>query len=127
MMQKSTITTTALVFTFILGGMTACNHSNSSPSSQSEASPATTSQAPSTTNNPQSAERAQKRQTLRKQIEAIMTPEQLQQLQKRLQAGDKMRKALKSLDLTANQKAKIHEIFKTAHAQQNSQEQSQQE
>lgn len=126
-MQKSTITTTALIVTFVLGGITACNPSNFSPSPQSEASPANSSQAPSTTNTPPSIEHAQRQQTLRKQVEAILTPVQQQQLQKRLQEGEKMRNALKGLDLAPNQKTKIHEIFKTAHAQKNSQEQSQQE
>ena len=101
--MKKTIATTFLLVTILVGGITACNSSNSSDASQSNAS--------------QSQERTQKREAVRKQIEAVLTPEQVQQLQTKLQQGEKMRQALSSLNLTPDQKTKIQEIYKANYAQ----------
>ncbi len=58
---------------------------------------------------------------MRKQIEAILTPEQSQQLQAKLQQGSKMREAMASLNLTADQKAKIRDIMKSYRSQRSEQ------
>lgn len=44
-------------------------------------------------NKAQSPERAQRREAMRKQIETVLTPEQSQQLQTKLQQGTRMREA----------------------------------
>lgn len=62
----------------------------------------------------QSPERAQRREAMRKQIEAVLTPEQSQQLQAKLQQGVKRREAMASLNLTPEQKTKIQDIMKSA-------------
>lgn len=58
----------------------------------------------------------QKREAVRKQVEAVLTPDQVKDLEAKLQQGEKMRRAVSSLNLTPEQKTKIDEIFKTAYA-----------
>jgi hypothetical protein len=96
-----------------LGGLSACTSSPSSQASQSEGGQQNMAN-PSESNAPPTAERAQKRAEIRKQVEAVLTPEQVQQLQGKLNEGERMRKALRSLDLQADQKTKIQDIFKAA-------------
>lgn len=110
--MKQKIATTFLLSTILLAGITACNRSNSSDVPQSDTSQSNASPSP---------EQNQKRQAVRKQIEAVLTPDQLQQLQAKLQQGTKMREALSSLNLTSDQKAKIQEIYKAARAQRQNQ------
>jgi Spy/CpxP family protein refolding chaperone len=45
----------------------------------------------------------------------VLTPEQVQQLETKVKGGEKMRKALSELNLTAEQKTKIKDILKTAY------------
>jgi Spy/CpxP family protein refolding chaperone len=61
---------------------------------------------------------------MKKQIEAVLTPDQMKQLESKLQQGDKMRDAMASLNLTAEQKTKIREIYKSARAQRQGQSQT---
>jgi Spy/CpxP family protein refolding chaperone len=100
-----------------LGGLSACTSSPSSQASQSEGGQQNMAN-PSESNAPPTAERAQKRAEVRKQIEAVLTPEQVQQLQGKLNEGERMRKALRSLNLQADQKTKIQDIFKAAYPNQ---------
>jgi Spy/CpxP family protein refolding chaperone len=51
----------------------------------------------------------------------VLTPEQVQQLQAKLQQGTRMREAMASLNLTSEQKTKIQEIMKSARAQRSEQ------
>jgi Spy/CpxP family protein refolding chaperone len=96
-----------------LGGLSACTSSPPSQVSQSEGGQQNMAN-PSESNAPPTAERAQKRAEIRKQIEAVLTPEQVQQLQGKLNGGERMRTALRSLNLQADQKTKIQDIFKAA-------------
>jgi Spy/CpxP family protein refolding chaperone len=102
---------------FSLGGLTACTSSPTSQVSQSDRGQGNMAN-PSESNAPPTAERAQKRAEVRKQIEAVLTPEQVQQLQSKLNQGEKMRKALRELNLQADQKTKIQDIFKAAYPNQ---------
>lgn len=103
-----------------LGGLSACTSSPPSQNSQSEGDPVNVAN-PSELNAPPTAERAQKRAAVRKQIEAVLTPEQLQQLQSKLNQGERMRTALRELNLQADQQTKIQDIFKAAHPNQTKQ------
>jgi Spy/CpxP family protein refolding chaperone len=62
-----------------------------------------------------SAERAKKRAEVRKQIDVVLKPEQVKQLNAKLKGGEKMRKALSEINLTAEQKTKIKAILKAAY------------
>jgi Spy/CpxP family protein refolding chaperone len=97
-----------------LGSLSACNSSPASQASQSDTGQANAAN-PSESNAPSAAERAQKRAAVRKQIEAVLTPEQVQQLESKLKQGEKMRKALRELNLQADQKTKIQDILKAAY------------
>ncbi|MEG4205924.1 hypothetical protein QUA20_18585 [Microcoleus sp. Pol7_A1] len=137
-MKRTTIAPAfLLVGALLVGGLSACTQSNaseptlpdttaanpvssdqakadsvSSQAAQPVAATATPSSAqPKATN----AERAQKREELRKQVEVVLTPEQVQQLETKVKGGEKMRKALSELNLTAEQKTKIKDILKTAY------------
>lgn len=111
--MNRTIVTTMLLGTLLMSGITACSQSNSSEPPQAGNTAPNATQA----NNAQSPERAQRREAMRKQIEAVLTPEQAQQLQAKLQQGTKMRDAMASLNLTPEQKTKIQAIMKAARAQ----------
>ncbi len=121
-MKKLMIAATLLVGTLMMG-VSACGQSNSAQTPQSDATSASPSNsAPSnTTSAPdeaQKAERAQKREAVRKQIIAVLTQEQAQQFQTKVQSGEKMRQALRELNLTADQKTKIQDILKAAYPRQ---------
>ncbi|WP_298907755.1 hypothetical protein [uncultured Nostoc sp.] len=118
MIKKQIILPTLLLATILIGGMTSCTSSKSPDVSQGEDSGTkvsnTNASAPNSpgANTPQSAE---KREAVRKQVEAVLTPDQVKQLSAKLQQGERMRKAVLSLNLTAEQKTKIQDIFKTAY------------
>jgi len=117
MIKKQIILPTLLLATILIGGMTGCSSSKSPDVSQGGDSGTKVSDT-STTNSPPSntPERAQKREEVRKQIEAVLTPDQVKELSAKLQQGEKMRKAVLSLNLTPEQKTKIQEIFKTSYS-----------
>jgi Spy/CpxP family protein refolding chaperone len=137
-MKRTTIAPAfVLVGALLVGGLSACTPSNASEATQPDttaANPVSSDQAKAdsvssqaaqpvaATATPSSAqpkatdaERAQKREELRKQVEAVLTPEQVQQLETKVKGGEKMRKALSELNLTAEQKTKIQDILKTAY------------
>ncbi len=116
MIKKQIILPTLLFATILITGMTGCTSSKSPDVSQGNDSGTKVSDT-STTNSPASntSERAQKREEIRKQVEAVLTPDQVKELSTKLQKGEKMRKAVFSLNLTAEQKTKIQDIFKTAY------------
>ncbi|MEH1940406.1 MAG: hypothetical protein V7L01_09350 [Nostoc sp.] len=116
MIKKQIILPTLLLATILIGGMTGCSSSKSPDVSQGDDSGTKVSDT-STTNSPaaNTPERAQKREEVRKQVEAVLTPDQVKELSTKLQQGEKMRKAVLSLNLTAEQKTKIQDIFKTAY------------
>jgi hypothetical protein len=63
------------------------------------------------------AERSRRREALRKQILAVLTPDQAKQLNSKLHAGEKTSQALSELNLTKEQKTQLHAIAKAAHPQ----------
>jgi Spy/CpxP family protein refolding chaperone len=65
--------------------------------------------------------RAERRAALRKKIEAVLTPEQMKQLDAKIQSGEKMRRAMASLELTPEQQDKVKAIYDEARAQWKSQ------
>jgi Spy/CpxP family protein refolding chaperone len=143
-MKKRPIATTLILASLLIGGMTACSQPDSenvgqantstSQSDQAQATPADQTQSNSSdqaqatpsdqteSNTPSSQERANRRQVIRGQIEAVLTPEQKQELETQLQQGQKMRQVLPKLNLTPDQKQKIHEIMKAARAQRQQQQ-----
>ncbi|MEH2234574.1 MAG: hypothetical protein V7K71_33960 [Nostoc sp.] len=116
MIKKQIILPTLLLATILIAGMTGCTSSKSPDVSQGNDSGTKVSDT-STTNSPaaNTPERAHKREEIRKQVEAVLTPDQVKELSTKLQQGEKMRKAVFSLNLTAEQKTKIQDIFKTAY------------
>ncbi|MEH2041258.1 hypothetical protein [Nostoc sp.] len=115
MIKKQIILPTLLFASILIGGITGCTSTKSPDVSQGN--DGTKVSDTSTTNSPaaNTPERAQKRDEVRKQIEAVLTPDQVKELSTKLQKGEKMRKAVLSLNLTAEQKTKIQDIFKTAY------------
>lgn len=129
MIKKQIILPTFLLATILIAGMTGCTSSKSPDVSQGEDSGTKVSNTNASAPNSPGAntpERAEKREAVRKQVEAVLTPDQLKQLSAKLQQGERMRKAVLSLNLTAEQKTKIQDIFKTAypHRQGQSQDKS---
>ncbi|MEG4499595.1 hypothetical protein QUB05_10005 [Microcoleus sp. F10-C6] len=137
-MKRTTIAAAfVLVGALLVGGLSASRQSNTSEATQpdttatnpvssdqakADSASTQTAQPVAATATPSSAqpkatdaERAQKREELRKQVEAVLTPEQVQQLETKVKGGEKMRKALSELNLTAEQKTKIKEILKTVY------------
>ncbi|WP_375499667.1 hypothetical protein [uncultured Nostoc sp.] len=115
MIKKQIILQTLLLATILIGGMTACSNSKSPDVSQGNDSGTKVSDTSTTNPASNTPERAQKREEVRKQVEAVLTPDQVKELSTKLQQGEKMRKAVLSLNLTAEQKTKIQDIFKTAY------------
>lgn len=129
MIKKQIILPTFLLATILIAGMTGCTSSKSPDVSQGEDSGTKVSNTNASAPNSPGAntpERAEKREAVRKQVEAVLTPDQVKQLSAKLQQGERMRKAVLSLNLTAEQKTKIQDIFKTAypHRQGQSQDKS---
>ena len=119
MIKKQVILPTLLFATILIAGMTGCTSSKSADVSQGDnggtnvADTNTSTQSSARTNTP---ERAQKREAVRREVEAVLTPDQVKELSAKLQQGEKMREAVLSLNLTAEQKTKIQDIFKTAYS-----------
>ncbi|MFS8118278.1 MAG: hypothetical protein ACMG55_07265 [Microcoleus sp.] len=61
------------------------------------------------------AERAQKRKEISEKLAKVLTPEQYKSLDAKLKSGEKMRKALTEINLTAEQKPKVKAILKAAY------------
>lgn len=119
MLKKQITVATIISSALVLGVITGCSGSRSSDASNPEASGANVSQTnPSQTNssNTNRSARAQRREEIRKQIEAVLTPDQVKQLQEKMQQGERMRTALSSLNLSTEQKTKIQEILKSAYS-----------
>jgi Spy/CpxP family protein refolding chaperone len=103
-----------------IGGLSACTPSQSSESQvnadqTTAANSNSSSSSEGGTNRPSAAERAQKRQAVLKKIEGVLTPAQNQELQTKLQQGERMRAALRELNLQESQKTQITDILKAAY------------
>ena len=132
--MKPTAIVTTIISALLLGGvLTACNQVSPPDNTQTssatvaattpQASPAPTTtpsdtpQTSSSTTPERDKEREQRRNARRKQIEAVLTPDQVQQLQAKLKQGEKLRSAISSLNLTADQKTKIQIIMEKSYEQ----------
>lgn len=117
-MKRQTIAATFLAAAMMMG-ISACGQSNSAQAPQSDTTTAASPAGQANAATPdQKAERAKKRAEVRKQIEGVLTKEQLQQFQAKVQGGEKMRQALKEVNLTADQQTKIQDILKAAYPRQ---------
>lgn len=134
-MKRTAIATPIIYLVISASTLTACNQANppdgnnpqtspspiastTSPVNSSPAStPSDTSQANSSTTPELDRDREQRREVRRKQIEAVLTPDQVQQLQAKLKKGDKLRSAISSLDLTTEQKTKIQIVMEKSYEQ----------
>jgi hypothetical protein len=103
-----------LLLLMLLLGATACNAATTSKTDSTASSSPTVDES---SQSYQKAENAERRRMVRQQIDTVLTPDQKQQLQTKLQQGDKLRKALADMNLTPEQQAKIKQIFKAAHDQ----------
>jgi len=110
--MKRPASITTIVFPLLLvGAIVACTPDKPSDTPQISPSPANSDRSDkSQSSSPKTKERDQRRESRRKQVEAILTPEQLQQLQTKLKQGEKFQSALSSLDLTTDQKNKLKMI-----------------
>ncbi|MHC5741486.1 MAG: hypothetical protein ACYTXT_06170 [Nostoc sp.] len=120
MIKKQIILPTLLFATILVGGITGCTSSKSPDVSQGDNGTKVSDTNTSSPSSPgaNTPERAQRREAIRQQVEAVLTPDQVKELSAKLQQGEKMRKAVFSLNLTAEQKTKIQDIFKTAYPRQ---------
>ncbi len=132
-MKPNAIATT-IISALLLGGvLSACNQASSPDNTQTSSAtvtattsqenstltttPSDTPQASSSTTPERDKEREQRRDARRKQIEEVLTPDQVQQLQAKLKNGEKLRNAISSLNLTADQKNKIQIIMEKSYEQ----------
>lgn len=144
-MKRTTIAPAfLLVGALLIGSLSACTQSKASEATQPDtiaanpvssgqpkadlassqaAQPETTAANPASSPQPKanSAELAKKRAEVRQQIDAVLKPEQVQQLNAKIKGGEKMRKALSEINLTAEQKTKIKAILKAAYPRQQKQ------
>jgi Spy/CpxP family protein refolding chaperone len=60
---------------------------------------------------------SQQRLAIRSKIKAVLTPAQILQLETKMKGGRKMREALTEIELTADQKTKIKEIYRAGRAE----------
>jgi Spy/CpxP family protein refolding chaperone len=109
-MLKPAIATTLLLTSLLVGGITGCSESKSADDASSQSNI-------SQSNSDQAQNRSQRREALRKQVEAVLTVEQKQQFETKLKQGEKIREILPALNLTAEQKTKIQDIMKNARTQ----------
>jgi hypothetical protein len=122
-MKKQPIAATFLAAA-VMVSLSACGgQSNSAQTPQSDTSTTTPSPAMQAANAGTSTklskeERAKKREEIRQQVEAVLTPEQLSQYQAKVKSGEKMRQALQEVNLTADQQTKIQDILKAAYPHQ---------
>lgn len=110
MMNSGNIAITLLLASLLGMGISSCNQN---PTAVKQPKSEIT-----TTNTSSSApDRVQRRLAMQNKIKAILTPAQVQQLDAKIKDGDKMRTAMKTIDLTTDQQAKIKEIYQSARAE----------
>jgi len=116
-MKKTAIV--LLLATTLAGGAAACSQSTPQASQTDNGSTAVATNPQNAKDPAKAAERARKREEVKKQIETVLTPEQTKQFEAKLQEGTRMRRALASLNLTNQQKTKVQAILKAAYPRQN--------
>ncbi len=118
-MKKQQLFTPALLVLVLLTGLASCKSSGNPQSSEQPKTEQAVIPSPENSaggNKIRSPEAQKRREEIRNQIKAVLTPEQVKQLETQMQGGEKMRQVLTSLNLTADQKTKIEAIYKTARA-----------
>ena len=118
-MKKQQIIASLLLAIVLMTGLAGCKSSeNSSSSEQTKTEQAATTSTENSTEGKKtrSPDAQKRREEIRAKIKALLTPEQVQKLDSKMQAGEKMRQALTGINLTADQKTKIDAIYKTARA-----------
>ena len=122
-MNKQQIITPLFLSIILLAGITGCKSSDSQPkatensSSPSEVNSAGDNQARwRSLSKRESPEAMKRREETRNQVKAILTPEQIKELDSKMQAGEKMRQALTSVNLSTDQKTKIEGIYQAMRA-----------
>lgn len=95
----------------LLAGVTGCKSAENQPTTIENSS------STSTVNNKVRSPEAQKRrEETRNQVKAVLTPEQVKELDTKMQSGKKMRQALTGINLTEVQKTKIDGIYQAVRA-----------
>jgi hypothetical protein len=122
MVKKDLITVSLALAAGLLGTITACssstNSAQNSPAASESSAPADSSQKSANSSGGGTAQqenRVRQRAAIRQQLTTILTPEQSKLLDTKLQAGERMRKALTELQLTAEQNTKVQEILKATY------------
>ncbi len=119
MNKQQTIVIPLLLAIILMTGIAGCKNAKTPASSEQSSTESTAS--PSVNKNAdgkkaRSPEAKKRREEIRNQIKAVLTPEQVKQLESKMQTGEKMRQVLNNLNLTADQNTKIEAIYKTARA-----------
>ncbi len=118
-MNKQQLVIPCLLSLVLITGLAGCKSSeNPSSSEQPKTEQAATTSTENSTDGKKarSPEAQKRREEIRNKIKAVLTPEQVKQLESKMQGGEKMRQVLTSLNLTADQKTKIEAIYQTARA-----------
>ncbi len=118
-MNKQQLVIPCLLALLLITGLAGCKSSeNPSSSEQPKTEQAATTSTENSTDGKKarSPEAQKRREEIRNKIKAVLTPEQVKQLESKMQGGEKMRQVLTSLNLTADQKTKIEAIYQTARA-----------
>jgi Spy/CpxP family protein refolding chaperone len=114
-MNKQQIITPLCLSIILLAGITGCKSSDSQPKATENSS--SSSEVNSGGNNQaRSPEAMKRREETRNQVKAVLNPEQTKELETKMQAGEKMRQALTSINLTTDQKTKIDGIYQAMRA-----------
>jgi Spy/CpxP family protein refolding chaperone len=113
--NKQQIITPLFLIMILLAGITGCKSSDNQPKATENSS--STSEVNSSGNNQaRSPEGMKRREETRNQVKAVLTPEQIKELDSKMQAGEKMRQALTSINLSTDQKTKIEAIYQAMRA-----------
>jgi hypothetical protein len=122
MVKKDLITVCLALGAGLLGTITACSSSTNSaqdtPVAKESSAPEDSGQKSASSpagGAAQKENRARQRAAIRQQLTPILTPEQSKLLDTKLQTGERMRKALTELQLTAEQNTKVQEILKATY------------
>ncbi len=114
-MNKQQIITPLCLSIFLLAGITGCKSSDNQTKATENSS--SSSEVNSGGNNQaRSPEIMKRREETRNQVKAVLNPEQVKELDSKMQAGEKMRQALTSINLSTDQKTKIEGIYQAMRA-----------
>ncbi len=114
-MNKQQIITPLFLSVILLAGITGCKSSDNQPkATENSSSPSEVNSGGN--NQARSPEAMKRREETRNQVKAVLTPAQIKELETKMQAGEKMRQALNSINLSTDQKTKIEGIYQAMRA-----------